>query len=198
MWLTLERNQRVLPLRGLLPCLAGHGGQSSPTQEIINPTQALPSQEARLALVIKRSYPHEHPVPSVEDSTLLLSASTSTSISCDNLQTEDQLASPPPYPHPGFCSTPALPRPPQGPSCRRPRQSVIPLALLSALGRSGQIKPLSHIPRKAQGQMGQDKWCQIIDLLLAWTQERAPVTALHMAVGGEKGAQSRGSNTEER
>lgn len=99
--------------------------------------------------------------------------STSTSISCDNLQTEDQLASPPPYPRPGLCSPPALPRPPQGPSCRRPRQSVIPLALLSALGRSGQIKPLSHIPRKAQGQMGQDKWCQIIDLLLAWTQGRA-------------------------
>lgn len=30
-------------------------------------------------------------------------------------------------------------------------------------GPSGQIKPLSHTPRKAQGQMGQDK-CQIIDL----------------------------------
>lgn len=41
------------------------------TQEIINPTQALPSQEAWLALVIKRSYPHELPVPSVEGSTLL-------------------------------------------------------------------------------------------------------------------------------
>lgn len=75
-------------------------------------------------------------------------------------------------PRPGFCcSTPALPRPHQGPSCRRPLQSVIPLALLSALGPSGQIKPLSHTPRKAQGQMGQDKWCQIIDLLLARTRE---------------------------
>lgn len=41
------------------------------TQEIINPTQALLSQEAWLALVIKRSYPQERPVPSVEDSALL-------------------------------------------------------------------------------------------------------------------------------
>lgn len=41
---------------------------------------------------------------------------------------------------------------------------------LSALGPSGQIKPLSHTPRKAQGQMGQDKWCQIIDPRLAGTR----------------------------
>lgn len=109
----------------------------------------------------------------VEDSALLPSAlspqpSASTSISCDNLQTEDQLASPP---RPGSSSTPAPPRPRPGPSCRRPRQSVIPRALLSALGPSGQIKPLSHTPRKAQGQMGRDKWCQIIDPRPAWTRE---------------------------
>lgn len=37
--------------------------------------------------------------------------------------------------------------------------------------------------------MGQDKWCQIIDPLLAGTQGRAPTTTPHMAVGGGKGAQ---------
>lgn len=41
---------------------------------------------------------------------------------------------------------PAAPRPAphRGPSCGRPQRSVIPLTLLSALGPSGQIKPLSH------------------------------------------------------
>ena len=125
--------------------------------------------------------------------------SASTSISCDNLQTVDQLASLPAPPHAQASARPQpCPAPHPGPSCRRPRQSVIPLALLSALGRSGQIKPLSHTPRKAQGQMGQDKWCQIIDPLLAGTQGRAPTTTPHMAVGGGQGAQGGGGNMEER
>lgn len=100
---------------------------------------------------------------------------------------------PPPPPHTQASGGPPTPPHPQpGPSCRRPRQSVIPLALLSALGPSGQIKPLSHTPRKAQGQMGQDKWCQIIDPLRPGLG-RAPTAAPHMAVGGGKGAHGGGS-----
>lgn len=109
LWLTLGRNQRVLPRRGFaFPAWEARAVQ---TQEIINPTQALPSQEARLALVIKRSYPLEHPCPSPRTPPSSSQPSASTSISCDNLQTEDQLASPP-TPHaqasgrPPPCPTP--------------------------------------------------------------------------------------------
>ena len=133
------------------------------TQEIINPNQALPSQEAPAGSCHKKILSPRAPRAAgggLRPPPLSPQPSASTSISCDNLQTEDQLASPP---RPGSGSTPAPPRPRPGPSCRRPRHRAIPLALLSALGPSGQIKPLSHTPRKAQGQMGQDKWCQIID-----------------------------------
>lgn len=41
------------------------------TQEIKHPNQALPSQEARPALVIKRSYPREQRCPLAADSALL-------------------------------------------------------------------------------------------------------------------------------
>lgn len=122
----------------------------------------------------------------VEDSALppRPQPSASTSISCDNLQTEDQLAAPP---TPGLGSTPAPPRPPLGPQlreapaeCNSPRPPLRP-------GPVGQIKPLSHTPRKAQGQMGQDKWCQIIDPGRPGLG-KGPTTAPHMAVGGGKGA----------
>ena len=87
---------------------------------------------------------------------------------------------------------PAPPRPPSGPQLQEAPQSVIPRALLSALGPSGQIKPLSHTPRKAQGQMGRDKWCQIIDPPRPGLG-RAPTAAPHMAVGRGKGAHAGGS-----
>ena len=66
--LRLEWNRRVSLAKGLLPTrppppgLAATEVGTGQTQEIINPNQALPSQEARLALVTERSCPQERPV----------------------------------------------------------------------------------------------------------------------------------------
>lgn len=112
LWPTLEPESEGLASEGFAsPAWQAREARAVQTQEIINPTQALPSQQARLALVIKRSYPLEHPCPSRRTPPSSSQPSAPTSISCDNLQTEDQLASPP-TPHaqasarPPPCPTP--------------------------------------------------------------------------------------------
>lgn len=42
------------------PCFATNVVKAGQTQEIVKPNQALPSQRPWLALIMKRSYPHEH------------------------------------------------------------------------------------------------------------------------------------------
>ena len=169
--------------------------RATQTQEIINPNQALPSQEARLALVTEKSCPQERPelLPSGElrppplslqpPPPLLFPVTTCKLKS--NLSVSLQPSTPrllldprPTPPHPTLQA---------GPQLQEARPSVIPRTLLSTLGPSGQIKPLSHTPRKAQGQMGRDKRCQIIDPPRPGLG-RALTAAPHMAVRGGKGA----------
>lgn len=175
LWPTLEHWNGIggSCLSGVcFPCWATHGGPRRPNTRN-NKSYPGFAQPGGLAgschkKILSHERPHAqrgglHPPPLGPPPPLLFPVTT-----C-KLKTNLPLP-----PHPGFCSTPPpppCPAPHPGPSCRRPQQSVIPLALLSALGPSGQIKPLSHTPRKAQGQMGQDKWCQIIDPLLAGTWE---------------------------
>lgn len=94
-----------------------------------------PVRRPWLAPVTERSYPHERPVPpggGLRPPSLSPQPSASTSISCDNLQTEDQLAPPTP-PHPGFWWTPRPTPPPAGPQlqeapaeCNSPRPPLRP------------------------------------------------------------------------
>lgn len=50
-----------LPSKGFTsPAFATNVVKASQTQERVPPNQALPSQRPWLALIIERSYPHEH------------------------------------------------------------------------------------------------------------------------------------------
>ena len=97
------------------------------TQEIINPNQALPSQEAPAGSCHKKILSPRAPRAAgggLRPPPLSPQPSASTSISCDNLQTEDQLASPP---RPGSGSTPAPPRPrPRAPAAGGPGTEQFP------------------------------------------------------------------------
>lgn len=90
-------------------------------------------------------------------------------------------------PRPAWARPPPRPAPHSGPSCGRPRQSVIPLALLSALGPLDRLSLCHTHPEKLRA-----RWDRTSGVRSSTRGRpglgKGPTTAPHMAVGGGKGA----------